>query len=65
MPTYEEIQDWVKRNRGYQPKTCWIAHCRELNGLQVRSRRTGARKHPCPSAKQQDIADAFQHFGMI
>ena len=65
MATYEDIQDWVKRNRAYRPKTCWIAHCKELNGLPVQSQRTGARKHPCPSTKQQDITDAFRHFGMI
>ena len=31
--TYLEIQKWVYRRHGFIPKTCWIAHCKELCGL--------------------------------
>lgn len=33
--TYKEIQNWVRQNHGFLPKTCWIAHCKELYGLPV------------------------------
>ena len=33
MATYKQIQDYVKENNGYVPKTCWIAHVKELCGL--------------------------------
>ena len=29
-PKYRQIQDWVKAEYGFTPKTCWIAHCKEL-----------------------------------
>ena len=25
MATYKQIQDWVKKQYGFVPKTCWIA----------------------------------------
>jgi hypothetical protein len=31
--TYLEIQKWVYRRHGFIPKTCWIAHRKELCGL--------------------------------
>lgn len=69
MATYKEIQDYVKRSFGYLPKTCWIAHAKELCGLspKVSSRRYDINKRicPCPPEKQGDIKSAFMHFGMI
>jgi len=35
-PTYAEIAECVKLRHGFVPKTCWIAHVKELNGLPVR-----------------------------
>ena len=35
--TYQEIRKWVLQNYGFEPKTCWIAHCKELNGLPLGS----------------------------
>ena len=32
MATYAEIAECVKRQSGFTPKTCWIAHVKELNG---------------------------------
>lgn len=69
MATYKEIQEYVWLNFGYKPKTCWIAHCKEIYGLSPRiapnRKNSQKRKHPCPAAKQADIKKSFQHFGMI
>ncbi|HHU49618.1 MAG: hypothetical protein ACOYEH_04250 [Caldicoprobacterales bacterium] len=69
MATYKEIQEYVQLNFGYKPKTCWIAHAKEIYGL---SPKTAAnrkdlkkRKYPCPEEKQEDIKKAFSHFRML
>jgi hypothetical protein len=36
MATYEQIQDYVRKKYGFIPKTCWIAHVKEMCGLQMR-----------------------------
>ena len=66
-PTYAEIAAWVRARYGFVPQTCWIAHCRELNGLPLRKapNRTGARQKPCPADKRGAIEHAFRHFGLI
>ena len=33
MATYKEIQAYVKEKYGFQPKTCWIAHMKEVCGI--------------------------------
>ena len=38
MATYEEIQDYIKQKYGFTPKTCWIAHVKEICGLPVRKK---------------------------
>ena len=67
MLTYAQIQDDVKQRCGFTPKTCWIAHCKELAGLQPRPapNRVGERKVPCPVDKRESIMRAFRHFGMM
>lgn len=68
MATYKEIQDWIRDQYGWKPKTCWIAHCKELKGLPVRpapNRLGSAREVPCPVNKRPPIYDAFRHFGML
>jgi hypothetical protein len=69
MATYEQIQNYVKKNYGYTVKTCWIAHVKEICGLRPRIapnrlNRT-KRINPCPVNKINPIKDAFRHFGMI
>lgn len=66
MATYKEIQKWVQKKYGWQPKTCWIAHCKELKGLPTGSawNRNGPGKNPCPQEKQEPIFCAFRHFKM-
>lgn len=67
MATYREIQAWVKKEHGLSIKTCWIAHCLELKGLEPKKapNRKCPRKHPCPENKREPIFSAFREFGMI
>ena len=69
MATYRDIQKWVKSTYGYVPKSCWIAHCKELAGLPVKQSHRryvdGVRQVPCPAEKQDDIFSAFRHFGIL
>ena len=68
VATYRDIEQWVKANYGWKPKTCWIAHCKELVGLPVRrayNRFSDDRQEPCPEHKRHAIIEAFRHFGMI
>ena len=36
MVTYDDIEGYVRRYYDFVPKSCWIAHVKELNGLPVR-----------------------------
>lgn len=67
MATYKQIQTFVRRAYGWEPQTCWIAHCKELKGLPLghAHNRDGARQKPCPDSKRDAIYEAFQHFGML
>ena len=69
MATYRELQAWVQKAYGWQPKTCWIAHCKELSGQPVRMavnrENAKVRQEPCPVEKRPAIIAAFRHFGMI
>lgn len=68
MATYKEIQDWVKKEYGFVPKTCWIADMKEKTGLPVRKshkRKSAERIYPCPEEKETAISAAFRHFRMI
>ncbi|MDR0857889.1 MAG: 23S rRNA methyltransferase [Oscillospiraceae bacterium] len=69
MATYTQIQTYVQETCEYKPQTCWIAHVKELYGLPLKPAynraASGQRKKPCPPDKQDDIAKAFKHFGMI
>jgi hypothetical protein len=64
MASYKEIQRYVKANSGFTPKTCWIAHVKEICGLAVKRawNRSGARMVPCPQDKVAPIKEAFRHF---
>ena len=67
MATYEQIQNWVKANFGWKGKTCWIAHCKEIEGIPIKpahNRSTNGRANPCPDNKRGPIFAAFTHFEM-
>ncbi len=65
--TYYQIQKYVKTKYGKVVKTCWIAHAKEICGLNPTKshRRIGSRVYPCPDEKLVWIKDAFKHFKMI
>ena len=68
--TYKEIQRWIQEHEdfGWKPKTCWIAHCKELAGIEVKSapnRQGAVRAVPCPEDKRPAIFAAFRHFDML
>jgi hypothetical protein len=67
--TYSEISECVKRQFGFVPKTCWIAHVKELNGLSPRTayNRTNARVRqvPCPLDKREPIERCMRRLGVI
>ena len=69
MDMYKQIGAYIKDKYGYTPKSCWIAHMKEVCGLnpRVSPRRhnPAERKHPCPAGKQDDLREAFVHFKMI
>ena len=68
MATYKQIQDWVKQQCGFIPKTCWIAHVKYMSGMPMRkapNRQGPERVEPCPPEKVEPIRSALRHFGMI
>ena len=68
MATYKEIQDRVKQQEGFVPKTCWIADLKHHHGLTTRTapnRLSNARMNPCPPDRRSAIEAAFRYFGMI
>ncbi len=65
MATYKDIQDWVRKNHNFVPKSCWIAHCKELNGIAVNISRTTSRQYPCPPNKRLAKEKAFHHFDWL
>ena len=69
MATYKEIQTYVKEKYGFLPKTCWIAHMKEVCGIPVKNAHNRIspinREKPCPPEKMAYIKDAFSHFDMI
>jgi len=68
MATYKHIQDWVKQQYGFVPKTCWIAHVKNISGISTRkapNRQGALRIYPCPPEKVEYIRAALRHFRMI
>ena len=58
MATYKQIEDWVKGNHGFVPKTCWIAHVKETCGvalLDVSNSTTAPVGHSYSCCKYYDI----------
>ena len=69
MATYSEIQQWVRTQKGFVPKTCWIAHVLSDLGLTTRTApnriNPRGREYPCPPEKRPAILAALTHFGMV
>lgn len=69
MPTYRQIQDYIRNKYGYIVKTCWIADTKEKCGLPVNvapnRQSVSQRINQVPTDKIDAIIDAFKHFGML
>ncbi|TPM39362.1 hypothetical protein FJ951_27020 [Mesorhizobium sp. B2-2-3] len=69
MATYRDIQQRVKQQSGFVPKTCWIAHVLADNGLTKRQAVNRAdpssRVHPCPDEKRPAIEAALRGLGVL
>jgi hypothetical protein len=69
MATYTQIQEDVRARHGRVVKTCWIAHVKAQNGLQMRTapnrHSPDARVHPCPLAVKPLIEDSLRRLGML
>jgi hypothetical protein len=66
--TYIDIQAHVRATYGFTPKTAWIAHVKESNGLAVRpthNRQASSRVVSCPLDRQSAIAEALRYFGIL
>jgi hypothetical protein len=54
MTTYREIQERVRSQAGWLPKTCWITHVKSDFGLPIRDAPTGlapiAKFHVLPTS---------------
>ena len=69
MVTYAQIQADIKKHDGRSVKTCWIAHVKELNGLNPRvawNRGSASeRKYPCPPEVRPIIEESMRRLGML
>lgn len=69
MATYKEISNYVHEKFGYTPKTCWIAHVKELCGVPISPAPNRIspteRARPCPEEKRPQIEAALRNFGII
>ena len=69
MATYRDIQNDIWNRHNKSVKTCWIAHVKELNGLnpKLANNRLSPteRKYPCPDWARSLIEDSMRRFGMI
>ena len=66
--TYRDIRAYVYARYGFSPRTGWIAHVKELNGLTLRPthNRYGAmRIDHCPPERRAAIEEVLRHFGIL
>jgi len=69
MATYKEIQKYIKEKNNRVVETCWIAHMKELHGLNPKiapnRKSENNRVNPCPEQIKPLIIDAFKYYKMI
>jgi hypothetical protein len=66
--TYREVRAYVYSRHRFSPRTGWIAHVKELNGLTLRpthNRQSPARIDACPPERRSAIEEALRHFGLL
>ena len=61
---YKDIISYVYLKYKYKPKTCWIAHVKEILGIDMKFANNRIdvlkRKNPCPIDKINHIKEAFE-----
>jgi hypothetical protein len=69
MGTYKQIQEDIRARHDRAVKRCWIAHVRELNGLEVRQAHNRhdpySRVHPCPERARPWIEESMRRLGIL
>ena len=68
MATHLDIQTYVAKKYGWTPKSCWIAHVKEISGIIVDpapNRKGKERANPCPLSKLPAIQEALRNYRMI
>jgi hypothetical protein len=69
MVTYKEIQQIVKEEHGFIPKSCWIAHILFDHGLTKRQSSNridpNIRKYPCPENKRLQIEQVMKRLKIL
>src|SRR5262245_13014294 len=66
--TYRDIRAYIYARHGFSPRTGWIAHVKELNGLTLRpthNRHGSTRVDPCPPERRAAIEEVLRHFGIL
>jgi hypothetical protein len=66
--TYRDIRAYVYARYGFSPRTGWIAHVKELNGLTLRpthNRHGAMRIDHCPPERRAAIEEVLRHFGIL
>lgn len=69
IATYKQIKDYIEEQFGYTPRSTWIAHAKEIYGLNPKMaatrRSADERINPCPQEKKDNLRQAFEHFEML
>lgn len=64
MPTYKQIENYVKNKYGYLPKSCWISDVKRQMGYNVKNAHNRKNemfiKNKCPNNKINDIKEAIK-----
>lgn len=69
MATYKRIQVWINEQRGFMPKTCWVAEVKAAYGKASRNAQNridcNDRRYPCQEERREAIENALRHFSII
>jgi len=69
MSTYKAIQKYIQTYHGRTVKTCWIAHVKELNGLNPRKAPNRLslqkRRNPCLENIRPLIEESMRQLGVL
>jgi hypothetical protein len=65
--TYRDIRAYVRDHHGFSPRTGWIAHVKQLNGLSLRytHNRQSTRADICPPGRRGAIEHALRNLGLL